>query len=113
MKITVRELKELIAEAVYEMEAEGIHETDMQQECDECGYSESEALEEYMNEAKKKPSSGLTKKQKSSVVKRARKGKDIGKKGKSFEDIAKKAGGGEKGKKIAAAAMWKNIKRKG
>ena len=68
-------------------------------------------LRESLSEAKKKPSEGLSKKKKSAVVKTAKKGKDIGKKGKSFEDIAKKAGGGEKGKKIAAAAMWKNIKR--
>jgi hypothetical protein len=44
--------------------------------------------------------------------KKASAGKDIGKKGKSFAEVAAKAGGGEKGKKIAAAAMWKNIKRK-
>ena len=61
---------------------------------------------------KKKPSSGLTKKQKSTVAKAARAGKDIGKKGKSFDEVAARAGGGEKGKRIAAAAMWKNIKRK-
>jgi hypothetical protein len=60
---------------------------------------------------KKKPSSGLTSKQKSSVAKKARAGKDIGKKGKGFDDVAAAAGGGEKGKRIAAAAMWKNIKR--
>lgn len=59
----------------------------------------------------KKPSTGLTKKQKSTVAKKARAGKDIGKKGKGFAALAKKAGGGEKGKRIAAAAMWKNIKR--
>lgn len=59
-----------------------------------------------------KPSSGLSKKEKSTVVKKARKGKDIGKKGKGFKALAEKAGGGEKGKRIAAAAMWKNIKRK-
>lgn len=63
-----------------------------------------------MNEAKK-PSAGLTKKEKSDVVKKAKAGKDIGKKGKGFEKIAKAAGGGEKGQKIAAAAMWKNVKR--
>jgi len=57
------------------------------------------------------PSSGLTKKQKSSVAKKASAGKDIGKKGKGFAKIAASAGGGEKGKRIAAAAMWKNIKR--
>lgn len=61
---------------------------------------------------KKKPSAGLTKAQKSAVVKKAKAGKDIGKKGPGFEKVAKAAGGGEKGEKIAAAAMWKNIKRK-
>ena len=58
-----------------------------------------------------KPSTGLTKKQKSAVAKKASAGKDIGKKGKNFDKVASAAGGGEKGKKIAAAAMWKNIKR--
>lgn len=54
-----------------------------------------------------KPSAGMTKKEKSSVAKKAVAGKDIGKPGKSFDKVAAKAGGGEKGKKIAAAAMWK------
>ncbi len=62
--------------------------------------------------SKSKPSSGLSKEQKSSVAKKATAGKDIGKKGKMFAKIAENAGGGEKGKRIAAAAMWKNIKRK-
>jgi len=69
--------------------------------------------ESLLEAKKKKPSEGLSKKEKSEVVKKAKAGKDIGKKGKGFEKIAAKAGGGEKGKKIAAAAMWKNIKRKG
>ncbi len=56
------------------------------------------------------PSADLTKKEKSAVAKKAKKGGDIGKPGKKFDDVAKKAGGGEKGKKIAAAAMWKNVK---
>jgi hypothetical protein len=64
--------------------------------------------------AKVKPSSGLTKKQKSSVAKKAKAGKDIGHGG--FEKLAKKAakeyGSKESGRKVAAAAMWKNIKRK-
>jgi hypothetical protein len=63
----------------------------------------------------KKPSAGLSKKQKSNVAKKARAGKDIGKKGKGFKDVAAKAakkyGSKEKGEKVAAAAMWKNIKR--
>lgn len=64
-----------------------------------------------VRKAKTKPSKGLSKKKKSNIVKAARKGKDIGKKGKMFAKIAAKAGGGEKGKKIAAAALWKSIKR--
>ena len=57
-----------------------------------------------------KPSAGLSKTKKSAVVKKAKAGGDIGKPGKSFDKVAKAAGGGEKGEKIAAAAMWKNIK---
>jgi len=57
------------------------------------------------------PSAGLSKAKKSATAKKAAAGKDIGKPGKSFDKLAKKAGGGEKGEKIAAAAMWKNIKR--
>ncbi|MAH49695.1 hypothetical protein CMI37_27980 [Candidatus Pacearchaeota archaeon] len=50
----------------------------------------------------------LPKKKRRRIAKRARAGKDIGKKGKKFDEVAKKAGGGEKGRRIAAAAMWKN-----
>ena len=62
-------------------------------------------------ENEEKPSAGLSKKKKSAVAKKARAGGDIGKKGKGFDKVAKAAGGGEKGQKIAAAAMWKNVKR--
>lgn len=55
-----------------------------------------------------KPSAGMSKGAKSALVKKAQAGKDIGKSGKSFDKTAKAAGGGEKGKRIAAAAMWKN-----
>ena len=55
-----------------------------------------------------KPSAGMSKGEKSSLVKKAKAGGDIGKPGKSFDKVAKAAGGGKKGKKIAAAAMWKN-----
>lgn len=60
-----------------------------------------------------KPSAGLSKKKKSEVVKKAKKGEDIGKKGKGFEKIEKKAKetGADDPKAVAAAAMWKNIKR--
>jgi hypothetical protein len=63
------------------------------------------------NEAKK-PSAGLTKKEKSAISKKAHAGKDIGKKGKGFEKVAKAAekqyGSKEAGEKVAAAAMWKS-----
>jgi hypothetical protein len=55
-----------------------------------------------------KPSTGMSKGEKSAVAKKAQAGKDIGKPGKSFDKVAKAAGGGAKGTKIAAAAMWKN-----
>lgn len=65
-----------------------------------------------VEESKKKPSSGMTSKEKSTVATKASAGKDIGKPGKNFSKVAKKAGGGEKGKKIAAAAMWKTAAKK-
>ena len=68
-------------------------------------------------EESKKPSAGLSKEKKGEIVKKAKKGEDIGKKGKGFEKVEKKAekeyGSEEIGKKVAAAAMWKNVKREG
>ena len=59
-----------------------------------------------------KPSSGLSAKQRSNVVKQARAGKDIGKPGKGFAAVAAKGaaqyGSAERGRAVAAAAMWKN-----
>lgn len=88
-------------------------------ETDSDNHEEEEIYEMSLSslmEAKKKPSAGLTKKQKSAVAKKARAGKDVGKKGKGFEKIAKKAakkyGSAERGRKVAAAAMWKSVKRK-
>ena len=73
-------------------------------------------LMENMLDEKKKPSAGLTKKQKSAISKKAKAGKDIGKKGKGFEKIAKAAaekyGSKERGQKVAAAAMWKSAAKK-
>ena len=65
----------------------------------------------------KKPSAGLSQKQKSSVAKKASAGKNIGKSGPGtgFKNLVSKLKGqgksSESAKKIAAAAMWKNIKR--
>lgn len=60
-----------------------------------------------------KPSSGLSKTQKSNVVKKAKAGEDIGKPGKGFEKVvqAAKKSGAKDPEAIAAASMWKNIKR--
>jgi hypothetical protein len=74
----------------------------------------SEIFKEALIEAKKeKPSAGLSKKQKSDVVKKAKAGKDIGKKGKGFEKIVAKAkkSGADDPEAVAASAMWKNVKR--
>lgn len=70
---------------------------------------------DMVSEARKKPSAGLSAKKKSSVVKAAKAGKDIGKKGAGFKMIEKKAkeSGAKNPKAVAAAAMWKNIKREG
>lgn len=70
--------------------------------------------EQTLSEDKKKPSAGLTKKEKSAVVKKAKAGKDIGHEGKGFKEVEKKAkeSGAKDPKAVAATAMWKNIKRK-
>jgi hypothetical protein len=59
------------------------------------------------------PSAGLSKKEKSNIVKKAKAGKDIGKPGKGFDAVvanAKKSGVKDP-EAVAAAAMWKSIKR--
>ena len=76
-----------------------------------CAWYDLETASGYIAKnhvSESKPSAGMSKGEKSSLVKKAKSGKDIGKPGKSFDKVAKAAGGGEKGKKIAAAAMWKN-----
>jgi hypothetical protein len=61
-----------------------------------------------------KPSAGLSKAKKSATVEKAKKRGDIGKPGKNFEKVASKAakkyGSKKAGDKVAAAAMWNNIK---
>ena len=61
-----------------------------------------------MSEASK-PSAGMSKKEKSAVVKKAKAGGDIGKPGKSFAKVEKaaKKSGARDPKAVAAAAMWK------
>lgn len=91
-KLTIKDLKQLVREEVERQVSE----------------------EQQLNEEKKKPSAGLSKKKKSAVVKAAKAGKDIGHEGKGFKEVEKKAkeSGAKDPKAVAAAAMWKNIKRK-
>jgi len=62
----------------------------------------------------KAPSAGLSKEEKSKIVKKAKKGEDIGKKGKGFKKVeaAAREGGARDPEAVAAAAMWKSVKRK-
>jgi len=77
--------------------------------------SELRKIDDEQLEEKAKPSAGLSKKEKSSISKKAKKGKDIGKPGKNFDKVAAKAakqyGSKEAGERVAAAAMWKNAKK--
>jgi hypothetical protein len=81
--------------------------------CAHCGKEMSNCSCDDSHLGESKPSAGLSKEKKSEVVKKAKSGGDIGKKGKGFEKLANKAakeyGSKEAGKKVAAAAMWKNI----
>jgi hypothetical protein len=56
-----------------------------------------------------KPSAGLTKKEKSTIVKKAKKGEDLGKPGKGFEKVEKaaKKSGAKDPEAVAGAAFWK------
>lgn len=71
-------------------------------------------MEDLFEVKKKKPSAGLTKKQKSSIVKKAKSGKDMGKKGKGFEKIVKaaKKSGADNPEAVAGAAFWKGQAKK-
>ena len=85
--------------------------------CPNCNKEMSKCSCDEKHLEETKPSAGLSKEKKSEVVKKAKKGGDIGKKGKGFEKIADKAakkyGSKEAGEKVAAASMWKNIQREG
>ena len=112
---------EPVAEVNLDMNEEDMNEEEIEEETmsEQILYMQKLAgiiTEDEFLEAKNKPSAGLTKKEKSTVAKKAHKGGDIGKKGPGFEKVAKVAekeyGSKEAGQKVAAAAMWKNIKRK-
>jgi len=57
------------------------------------------------------PGAKVPKKKKTELIKRARKGEDLGKKGKSFKEIAAKAatryGSKKSGDRVAGAQFWK------
>lgn len=53
----------------------------------------------------------LTKARKTTLVKKAQKGKDMGAPGKNFDKIAASSGGGDKGKRIAGAMFWRKAKQ--
>lgn len=79
-------------------------------------YEQKEPCECEKTEMKEeKPSAGLSSKKKTAIVKKAKSGGDIGKKGKGFEKVvaAAKKGGAKDPKAVAAAAMWKNVPREG
>lgn len=61
---------------------------------------------------KVKHATDMSKKERSSLVRKAKKGKDIGKKGKNFDKVAAKArkSGAKDPEAVAGAAMWKNAK---
>lgn len=63
----------------------------------------------------KHPAKDIPKKKRSAIVKKAKKGEDIGKKGKGFKKVADKAakkyGSKEAGDRVAAAAMWKGLRK--
>jgi hypothetical protein len=73
-----------------------------------------QSMMEDLFEAKKKPSAGLSKKQKLAIVKKAQSGKDMGKKGKGFEKIVKatKKSGADNPEAVAGAAFWKSQAKK-
>jgi hypothetical protein len=72
-------------------------------------------MEDLFEAKKKKPSAGLSKKQKSAIVKKAKSGKDMGKKGKGFQKIVKaaKKSGADNPEAVAGAAFWKGQAKKG
>jgi len=71
-------------------------------------------MEDLFEVKKKKPSAGLSKKQKSNIVKKAKAGKDMGKKGKGFEKIVKaaKKSGAKDPEAVAGAAFWRGQAKK-
>lgn len=101
------------AENYINQAAKNYHDYGHEQEPEQDAMSLQSMMEDLL-EAKKKPSAGLTKKQKSNIVKKAKAGKDMGKKGKGFEKIVKAAekSGADNPQAVAGAAFWKGQAKK-
>lgn len=71
-------------------------------------------VQELAGVAEAKPSAGMTKGEKSALVKKAKAGGDIGKPGPGFAKVEKQAAkyGARDPKAVAAAAMWKQAAKK-
>lgn len=78
------------------------------------GWSSIVSDESVQTEAATKPSAGISKKQKSAVVSKAKKGEDLGKPGKGFKEVEKSAkkSGASNPTAVAASAMWKQQAKK-
>lgn len=76
----------------------------------------SAAIASAKSAAKKAPGASISKKAKSSAVKEAQEGKDMGSNGKNFSKIAtsagKKYGSAAAGKKVAGAVFWGKVKNR-
>ncbi|MEK6829616.1 MAG: hypothetical protein AABY15_05850 [Nanoarchaeota archaeon] len=135
LELTIEELKSIIKEGVKQLHEKKYSDAasdfigkEISHLVKDKGYEHDRAVAAAINIAKDKgykipkktnevetPSTGLTKTQKSDVVKKAKSGKDIGKPGKGFKDVVAKAekSGAKDPEAVAAAAMWKNIPREG
>lgn len=94
-------------EAIVE-QLEQLDEQQLEQYLGELNEQELLQIEQLLDEAKYG-----TKKGRHRLAMKIRAGKDVGKKGKHFEEIARKAGerygSAERGRAVAAASMWKRL----
>jgi len=111
LKIKLSELKEVVKQILRENEDSTDKDIADYEDNQSNKYTKNfDDEEDGVNEAK--PSAGMSKGAKSNLVKKAKAGEDIGKKGKGFQAVADKAakeyGSKEAGERVAASAMWKN-----
>jgi hypothetical protein len=88
---------------------DSLDETQLEQYCNQLTEQQIEVVEQLLDERAKYG----TKKGRHRLAMKIRKGQDVGKKGKHFEEIAAKAGqrygSAERGRSVAAASMWKRL----